>query len=107
MNEKESAKLFGEWVGHDQRQEIAHLNRKLCAAKSRALYWSGNPSFTGKRFNPSNRRRGHDNEYELALCDVRALQDLLTKLDGKVRKPYDPKLDFRLRFVGGFAPGSR
>lgn len=82
--------------------EFKRLEKRLRAARTRALYWSGNPSFTGKRFRPNpqrGERRSHDDEYELAMCDVQNLQRRLTEMDGKPRKPYDPLAAFRARFT--------
>lgn len=69
------------------------LRQRLKAAKARALYWSGAPSFTGKRFKPG-RDAGSmnaDSQYELAMDDVDGLSQDIAKLTGKPVKAYDPK----------------
>ncbi len=80
--------------------EIRKLRKSLARAKSRALYWSGNPSFTGRRFRPGARRAlgGPDEQYELAMCDVENLSRDLEALTGKAVKRYDPKQAFREKF---------
>ena len=72
------------------------LKRKLRNARQRALFWSGNPTFTGKRFNV--RRSRGDEGYELAMCDIRNLCDHIEALTGKRPKQSDPKGDFRGKF---------
>lgn len=64
----------------------------LKAARARALYWSGNPSFTGNRFVPGRRsRKNHAIEYEAALNDMENLSKSLEKLTGEKIKRYDPR----------------
>jgi len=85
----------------EKRREIERLEKRLRAAKTRALYWSGNPTFTGRRFSPTSKRvqgLDHSTEYEIALCDIKSLSERLTSLDGKPRKLYDPKNAFQERY---------
>ena len=96
-----------------QRDSVAvrRLVRALKNARSRALYWSGNPTFTGKRFNPNAKVRrvcgGHDEQYELALCDIDSLTDELEKLTGKKWKKTDTKVAFQQRFLAAMAKARR
>lgn len=92
----------------DQRDSVAvqFLVRALKNARSRALYWSGNPTFTGKRFDPNAKRRvcgGHDEQYELALCDIDSLCDELEKRTGRKWKRSDTKQAFQQRFLNAMA----
>lgn len=82
--------------------EVRRLERRLRAAKQRALYWSGNPTFTGKRFRPTaSRQRCMDQamQYEMAMSDIRSLTEKVNSMDGKKRKLYDPAAEFRKRFL--------
>lgn len=64
----------------------------LKAAKTRALYWSGNATFVGKRFVPGKRgRKNHALEYEMALDDIENLSTDIEALTGKKIKRYDPR----------------
>lgn len=92
----------------EQRDSVAvqRLVRALKNARSRALYWSGNPTFTGKRFDPNARRRvcgGHDEQYELAMCDIDSLCSELEKLTGRKWKRSDTKQAFQHRFLDAMA----
>lgn len=78
--------------------EIIRLRRALKNARVRALFWSGNPSFTGKRFKPHASRKGHDEQYELAMCDIDSLAARLEELTGHKVKRSDPRAEFRERF---------
>jgi hypothetical protein len=75
----------------DRAMKINNLKRRLHNAKSRALYWSGNPSYSGRRYNPRNRSRSADLEYEIALTDVRSLIGLLEQLTGRNRRYTEPR----------------
>jgi len=81
----------------------ADLRKRLKNACSRALYWSGNPSFTGHRFRPNARRLigGHHEQYELALCDIDSLCRELESLTGRVMRRYDPRAAFIARYLAG------
>ena len=69
---------------------VCDLKRRLKNARSRALFWSGNASFTGRRFNVRKNRNGWEG-YELAMCDVRNLCDAIERETGKRPKQTDPK----------------
>lgn len=78
---------------------LQRLVRALNAARQRALYWSGNASYTGKRFVPGRRgRKNHDLEYEMALDDIDSLSMDIERLTGKKLKRYDPRADERKRW---------
>ena len=81
--------------------EIDSLAAALRRARQRALYWSGNPSFTGKRYKPGARRLpgGHDEQYELAMDDIESLCLSLEKLTGQKFKRSDPKKEFNARYL--------
>jgi hypothetical protein len=78
--------------------DLNDLKRRLKNARNRALYWSGNPSFTGKRYNPSNSRSDDSLQYELAMCDIKSLTSLIEDITGKRPKQSDPKDAFRKRY---------
>ncbi len=78
---------------------VSRLKRKLRNARMRALYWSGNPTFTGHRFSVKKNRNGWEG-YELAMCDVRGLCDQIEELTGVRPKQSDPKRAFGQRFLG-------
>jgi len=75
---------------------VRDLKRRLKNARPRALFWSGNASFTGKRFNV-RRSRGWEG-YELAMCDIRNLCNAIERETGKRPKQSDPKREFSARF---------
>lgn len=76
----------------------ADLRRRIKNAKTRALYWSGNPSFAQNRHNPNQARRHHSEMYELAMCDIKSLSSLLEDITGETVPRYDPKADFQRRY---------
>ena len=83
------------------------LERALRAAKRRALYWSGNPSFSGRSFNPANHRAlcgDPDIQYEVTVGDVLNLQLQLEQIDGRKRKPYDPQAEFKRNWAACIMP---
>lgn len=89
---------MSEAIQNERRIEDARKRLKL--AKGRALYWSGNPSFTGKRFQPGRRgRKNRDLEYEMAMDDVENLCLDLEKLTGRPWKRYDPEAEFKKRYL--------
>lgn len=72
------------------KRDLAYMRRRLKAAKSRALYWSGNPSFTGRRFQPNKRcQTDAEMEYEIALTDVDGWLDRIEEATGK-RPKWEP-----------------
>jgi len=79
---------------------LVELTKALAAAKQRALYWSGNMSFTGHRFVPGKRgRKDHRLEYELAMDDVNNLSMQIEEATGRTLKRYDPKAMERARWA--------
>lgn len=78
-------------------QHEKDLRRRLSNARARALFWSGNPSFTEKRFNPKSRNASE--RYELALCDIDSLATLLEEITGKRVKRSNPRYDFQNKFL--------
>jgi hypothetical protein len=79
-------------------REFARLKKRLKNAKTRALYWSGNPSFAQNRYVPSRVRRHASEQYELALCDIESLCEAIFQHTGKRPEPYDPKASFAATF---------
>lgn len=78
---------------------MQRLVRALKAARARALYWSGNASFVGKRFVPGKRgRKDHSLEYEMAMDDIDSLSTDLERLTGKKLKRYDPRAEASKRW---------
>jgi len=72
--------------------DIRYVRRRYHAARQRLLYWSGNMTFTGKRWNISGpHAHDHDIMFELAEADCRRLEADIERLMGKAPKPYDPK----------------
>lgn len=80
--------------------QLRQLKKALAAAKQRALYWSGNMSFTGRRFVTGKRgRKDHRLEYELAMDDVNNLTMQIEEITGRTLKGYDPKAAERARWA--------
>lgn len=72
--------------------ELAYTRRRYQAARSRALYWSGNATATGKRFSVSRHNAGpSDDHYELAMSDCDYYEGQIERLTGRRPKRYDPK----------------
>ena len=76
---------------------LKRLKRLLAAARRRAKYWSGVPSFRGFGFAGGVRSRGDhpDLEYETALDDCEAVASDIEQLTGKKPKVTDYRQDFR------------
>ena len=75
---------------------LRDLKRRLANARKRAAFWSGRPNFSGRGFVGSS---GHgDDEYSLAMCDIRRLCDALEGETGKRPKQSDPKREFSAGF---------
>ena len=70
---------------------LRYARRLYRAARSRALYWSGNLTFTGRRYVP-RRRPTMDAElmYELAIDNCRRWEAELASLGHAPATPYDP-----------------
>lgn len=78
----------------------AQLKRSLKNARQRALYWSGNASFTGSRYSTRRHTTGSaSNSYELAMCDIKSLTWLLEELTGKKYKQSDPRRAFQHKYA--------
>ena len=90
----------------DQRR-LSSLRRKLKNAKTRALYWSGNPSFAQNRFSPSRVRHSASEGYEFAMCDIHSLRQAIFEISGVWPKDYDPKAAFRKAFSKVILPAIR
>ncbi len=82
------------------------IRRRLANARARALYWSGNPTFSGKRFNPNHGKR-NDEQYELAMCDIDSLCSILEGLTKRKYRRSDPKKAFQDRFLSLMAKHKR
>jgi hypothetical protein len=76
----------------DLKKRLVELRRRLANAKQRAKYWAGLPSFVPGAGNSMTRlarerlaARGsdHEQEYEMAMCDVGALADEIERVCGK------------------------
>ena len=85
-------------TGSDSEFTRTHddLRRRLKNARSRAIFWSGRPSFNGRGF-VGNSGRG-DDQYQLAMEDVRRLCTAIERLTGRRPKQSDPKGEFRADF---------
>jgi len=71
---------------------LATARRRYKAARSRALYWSGNPSFTGRRFRVNGpHRHDHDLMYECAMNDCESWEAEIERLTGTRPQHYDPE----------------
>lgn len=76
------------------------LKRRLANARKRALYWSGNASFTGSRYSVKKHTTGSaSGSYELAICDIKSLAGLLEDATGKKFKQSDPRREFQQRYA--------
>ena len=83
----------------DPYKDIAYVRKRYRAARQRALYWSGNPSFSARRYSTRRHTSGPaDDQYRLALDDMESLADIIVGLGGKRPKPYDPKERFHAAF---------
>ena len=84
----------------DRVREVREARRRYHNARSRALYWSGAPTFTGHRYLPGHVRgkATADEQYEVAICDCRAWEAEIGRLTGRRLKPYDPKALVRERW---------
>lgn len=85
---------------------LSDLRRRLRNARSRALYWSGNPTFSGNRFRPGRTRAlgGHDFQYEQALDDIDSLSRLIEEATGRPVKRSDPKRAYNAAFLAARRP---
>ena len=73
--------------------------RRYANAKRRALYWSGNPSFSVRARSNNIRSSTLDLKYELAMCDCDSWERTIETLTGERPKHYDPKAKFRANFA--------
>lgn len=74
------------------------LRRRLKNAKTRARYWSGNPSFAQNVYNPNKCRRSRSEMYEIAMCDIEGLCSLLEDVTGERIPRYDPRAEFQKKW---------
>jgi hypothetical protein len=75
----------------DSYANLAYVRKRYRAARQRALYWSGNMTFTGHRWVVNGpHRHDHELQYEMAMDDCRSLEGDIERLSGRSPKPYDP-----------------
>ena len=83
--------------------ELIGLKLRLRAARQRAAYWSGRPSFRGFGFRTGSSGRPphgrHDIEYEIAMDDIQSLCQRIGELTGCEPKVSDPREDFLKQYL--------
>lgn len=78
-------------------KDIPSLKHRYRNAKRRALYWSGNPSYSASRTRETRSSRLCE-KYEIAMSDCKNLEQLLERLTGASHPHYDPQQKFRNSF---------
>lgn len=73
---------------------LEEIKRKYANARRRALYWSGNPSWSRSARSQETTTSTLDLKYDLAMYDCRSWEQALEIATGVKVPKYDPKNAF-------------
>lgn len=82
----------------EKKNELENARKRYHAARRRARYWSGIPSFRPWARSKETRHSRLSEKYELAMDDCDVWERTIEELTGKRPAHYDPKTEFARKF---------